>query len=113
MELGAYLRQKKVVPALGLLIERIAASSGAVAGHLKEAAFHNQIGSAGTTNIQGEDQKLLDVLADQMFRETCSEAASLAAYVSEEVEDVLWLKEPSAEDLILYGDPLTVRRTSK
>lgn len=106
MELGAYLRQKKVDPALGSLIERIAASSVAVADHLKEAAFQNQIGSAGTTNIQGEDQKLLDVLADRVFRETCAEAASLAAYVSEEVEDVLWLKEPSAGDLILYADPL-------
>lgn len=106
MELGAYLRQTKVDPALVALVESIAASSAAFADHLKQAAFRDQIGSAGTTNVQGEEQKLLDVLADRLFRETCAAAQSLAAYVSEEVEEVAWLKEPSAGDLILYVDPL-------
>ncbi|GAJ95462.1 class 1 fructose-bisphosphatase [Rhizobium rhizogenes] len=105
-ELGAYLLQRKVDPALASLVESIAASATVVADHLKEAAFQNHIGSAGTTNIQGEDQKLLDVLADRVFRETCGEATSLAAYVSEEAEEVTWLKAPAAGDLILYVDPL-------
>lgn len=106
VELGAYLRQTKVDPALVALVESIAASSAAVADHLKQAAFRGHIGSAGTTNVQGEEQKLLDVVADQLFRETCAGVRSLAAYVSEEVEEVAWLKEPSAGDLILYLDPL-------
>lgn len=106
MELGTYLRERKVDPALAALMESIAASAVVVADQLKEAAFQNQVGSAGTTNVQGEDQKLLDVLADRVFRETCASATSLAAYVSEEVEDVAWLKTPSAGDLILYVDPL-------
>ncbi|MBO9178320.1 MULTISPECIES: class 1 fructose-bisphosphatase [unclassified Rhizobium] len=105
-ELGAYLLQRKVDPDLASLVESIAASATVVADHLKEAAFQNHIGSAGTTNIQGEDQKLLDVLADRVFRETCGDATSLAAYVSEEAEEVTWLKAPAAGDLILYVDPL-------
>src|ERR671925_504329 len=95
-ELGAYLRERKVDLALAGLVESIASSAIVVADHLKEAAFQSQTGSAGTTNVQGEDQKLLDVLADRVFRETCAEAASLAAYVSEEAENVAWLKAPAA-----------------
>ncbi|MDX8327217.1 class 1 fructose-bisphosphatase (plasmid) [Agrobacterium rosae] len=106
ISLDAYLHHKKIDPALTFLVEKIAASSVAVAQHLDQAALHSQIGSAGTTNIQGEDQKLLDVLADCVFRETCAQAPSLAAYVSEEVEDVTWLKDPVGGDLILYVDPL-------
>ncbi|MCZ7448211.1 class 1 fructose-bisphosphatase [Rhizobium rhizogenes] len=105
-ELDAYLREMKVDSALAALVERIASSAIIVANHLKDAAFQNHIGSAGTTNVQGEDQKLLDVLADRVFRKTCASATSLAAYVSEEVEDVAWLKAPSAGDLTLYVDPL-------
>ena len=81
MELGAYLRERKVDPALAALIDRIAGSAVVVSDHLKEAAFQNQIGNAGTTNFQGEDQKILDVLADRVFRETCAGSTSLAAYV--------------------------------
>jgi fructose-1,6-bisphosphatase I len=106
IELSAYLRERKVDAALASLVESVAASAIVVADNLKEAAFQNQVGSAGTTNVQGEEQKLLDVLADQVFRQTCAEATSLAAYVSEEAEDVAWLKTPCAGDLILYVDPL-------
>lgn len=106
IELGAHLRQSKIDPALTALVESIAASAVAVADHLKEAIFEDQINSAGTTNVQGEDQKILDILADRVFRETCARATSLAAYVSEEAEDVAWLKPPAAGDLILYVDPL-------
>ncbi|NTF72736.1 class 1 fructose-bisphosphatase [Rhizobium rhizogenes] len=105
-KLGAYLRERKIDPALTVLVESIAESAITVANHLKQAALLDEIGSAGTANVQGEDQKLLDLVADGVFRETCAEATSLAAYVSEEVEHVTWLKTPSAGDFILYVDPL-------
>lgn len=104
--LNDYLRARKIDPALATLVEHIAKSAIVMADHLNAAAFHDQIGNAGTRNVQDEEQKLLDVLADRVFRETCAEAASLAAYVSEEVDDVAWLKAPLAGDLILYVDPL-------
>lgn len=72
IELGAYLRRCKIDPALTALVECVAASSVAVSDSLKEATFQDQIGNAGTTNVQGEDQKILDILADRMFRETCA-----------------------------------------
>ncbi|WLS07112.1 hypothetical protein Q9314_13015 [Shinella sumterensis] len=106
ISLNDYLRARKIDPALATLVEHIAKSAIVMADHLKAAAFHDQIGNAGTRNVQDEEQKLLDVLADRVFRETCAEAASLAAYVSEEVDDVAWLKAPLAGDLILYVDPL-------
>lgn len=93
-------------PNLIFLIEDIAAACRVIGNRLRNAAFEDNHGLAGDTNVQGEDQKKLDVIADEVFARICESSPCLAALVSEEREDALWLKEPDAGDYLLFYDPL-------
>ncbi len=104
--LRRYLTQNAFDPDLIFLIEDIAASARAIAGLVRSGAFEGNLGSAGEINVQGETQKTLDILANDVFERECANSPRLAALVSEEVEDVTWLKEPQAGDYLLYFDPL-------
>lgn len=88
------------------LIEDIAAASRVIANHIRNGAFEDKLGLHGSTNVQGEEQKTLDILADREFSRICANSPRLAALVSEEVEEVTWLKEPEKGDYLLYFDPL-------
>jgi fructose-1,6-bisphosphatase I len=102
--LQRYLKESKV--GLIALIENIASGCLTVANSVRNGAFEGNLGSANATNIQGETQKTLDVLANDAFERICSNSLCLAAFISEEVENVTWLKEPEAGDYLLYFDPL-------
>ena len=88
------------------LIEDIASAARSIASLVRTGAFEGNLGSAGEVNVQGETQKTLDIMANDVFEATCANSPRLAALVSEEVEDVTWLKEPEAGDYLLYFDPL-------
>ena len=51
-------------------------------------ALEGTHGSAGATNVQGEAQQKLDVIANDIFLRTSEYGGNLAAMVSEEMEDV-------------------------
>jgi fructose-1,6-bisphosphatase I len=93
-------------PNLIFLIEDVAAACRVVGNHIRNAAFEGMLGTAGETNVQGEEQKKLDLVADKEFARICANSPSLAALVSEEVDEVTWLKEPETGDYLLYFDPL-------
>lgn len=88
------------------LIEDIASAARSIASLVRTGAFEGNLGSAGEVNVQGETQKTLDIMANDVFEATCANSPKLAALISEEVEDVTWLKEPQAGDYLLYFDPL-------
>ena len=92
-------------PSLVFLIEDIAASCARIASHVRDMAFEGNLGQTDETNVQGETQKPLDIVANDIFLETCN-GGHVAALVSEEMDEVQWLKEPKAGDYILYFDPL-------
>lgn len=104
--LRRYLTQSALDPNLIFLIEDIASSCRVIANSVRNGAFEGNLGAAGATNVQGEVQKTLDILANDEFERICSNSPRLAALVSEEVEEVTWLKEPEAGDYLLYFDPL-------
>lgn len=90
-----------------ILIEDIATSSRIIAHQIRNGAFLNILGATETSNVQGETQKQLDVIANDIFIEHCSNCARVAALVSEEIDDVIWLKDqPKAGDYLVYFDPL-------
>ena len=93
-------------PNLIFLIEDIASACRLIGNRLRNAAFEDNHGLAGDTNVQGEDQKKLDVIADEVFARICENSPRLAALVSEEREDAVWLKNPEAGDYLLFYDPL-------
>lgn len=104
--LRRHLTQSTSDPNLIFLLEDIASACRAIANLVRNGAFEGNLGSADVTNIQGETQKTLDILANDEFERICSNSPRLAALVSEEVEAVTWLKEPKAGDYLLYFDPL-------
>ena len=92
---------------LVLLLEDIATSCSIVSHLVRNGAFADTLGSAGSTNIQGETQQQLDVLANEIFVRHCSSGDRVAALISEEAEEVYWLKPmPEVGDYLVYFDPL-------
>ena len=106
MTLRRYLTTSEQPANLIFLLEDIASACRVIATLVREGAFAGNLGSAGAVNVQGETQKTLDILANDAFERICSNSPRLAALVSEEVEEVTWLKEPEAGDYLLYFDPL-------
>lgn len=92
---------------LVFLLEDIATACRIISSRIRNGSFEQVLGSAGSTNVQGETQKQLDVIANAEFESHCRNCSRVAALVSEEVEDVIWLKKkPAAGDYIVYFDPL-------
>jgi fructose-1,6-bisphosphatase I len=100
------LEEQALDPNLIFLLEDIASTCRVIANHIRNGAFNDKLGVHGSTNVQGEAQKTLDVLADIEFARICANSPKLAALISEEVEDVTWLKDPEEGDYLLYYDPL-------
>jgi fructose-1,6-bisphosphatase len=88
---------------LSSLILAISNACIGVANQVKNSALEGNLGVTGIINVQGET---LDLNANDLFVKICSANPKLAAIVSEEVEEPLWLKEPEKDDFILYIDPL-------
>ena len=88
------------------LLEDIASACRSTAYEVRNGPLKGNLGLADSTNVQGEDQKPLDIIANDIFVETCANSPRLAALVSEEIEEVVWLKEPEEGDYLLFFDPL-------
>jgi len=58
----------------------------------------------GTANADGDDQKALDVIADDMIHRALSEIGDVAAYLSEEQDNALPIHEGGT--VIVASDPL-------
>ncbi len=89
------------------LLEDIATSCRIISHQIRGGAFAGKLGATKSTNVQGETQKQLDVIANDVFVRHCSNCGRVAALVSEEVDEVYWLKDkPEAGDYLVYFDPL-------
>ena len=58
----------------------------------------------GSANADGDDQKKLDVLADEMIASALADCVGVAAYLSEERDDAVTLHDGG--DIIVASDPL-------
>jgi fructose-1,6-bisphosphatase I len=89
---------------LGILIEAISDSCRTIGALVARGALAGVLGSAGTGNVQGEEQKQLDVLANDEMMAMAKACGVVAAAASEEEEDARPMK-PGAPYLLLF-DPL-------
>lgn len=83
--------QRKVPGATGnftALVNDIRLACKRIANVVGKGALADLSGKAGTTNVHGEDQAKLDIVANQIFIRTHERGGTLAAMVSEELEDV-------------------------
>ncbi|CAA9998952.1 unnamed protein product [Nesidiocoris tenuis] len=63
-------------------------------------------GMAGNTNVQGEDQKKLDVLANELFINMLKSSFTTCALVSEENDDIILIEPYKRGKYIVCFDPL-------
>jgi fructose-1,6-bisphosphatase I len=101
-------RGKKLINAdLRLLLETIARACKAISTRVNKGALADGLGSAGSQNIQGEAQKKLDVLSNEILLEANEWGGNLAALASEEMDDPRPTPThyPRGEYLLLF-DPL-------
>jgi fructose-1,6-bisphosphatase I len=106
--LVARQRDKNLINAdLRLLLETIARACKAISTRVSKGALADGHGSAGTSNIQGEVQKKLDVLSNEILLEANEWGGNLAALASEEMENPSPIPThyPRGEYLLLF-DPL-------
>src|SRR3954471_24752938 len=100
--------QKHVIPSdLRLLVEVVARAIKAISINVGKGALAGVLGEAGTGNVQGEAQKKLDVIANEVLIEANEWGGSLAAIASEEMEHPhpIPSEYPRGEFLLLM-DPL-------
>ena len=92
---------------LRLLLETIARACKAISTRVNKGALADGHGSAGTENVQGEVQKKLDVLSNEILLEANVWGGNLAAFASEEVERPVPITEPYKRgEYLLLIDPL-------
>ena len=92
---------------LRLLIEVVARACKSISIAVGKGALGGVLGSAGTENIQGEVQKKLDVLSNEILLEANEWGGHLAALASEEMDDPHPIphRYPKGEYLLVF-DPL-------
>ena len=92
---------------LRLLVEVVARACKTIAISVNKGALGDVLGTAGTENVQGEVQKKLDVIANEVLIEANEWGGHLAAMASEEMDDIYVVPNrfPQGEYLLLF-DPL-------
>ncbi|MFC3096241.1 class 1 fructose-bisphosphatase [Alteraurantiacibacter palmitatis] len=101
-------RSEQIIgPELRLLVELVARACKSIGHVISKGELGDVLGSLETENIQGEVQKKLDVIANEMFVEANEWGGHLAALASEEMEAIHPVpnRYPKGEYLLLF-DPI-------
>jgi fructose-1,6-bisphosphatase I len=77
---------------LFVLAADIQVTSKYIASNVRKARLINLVGLAGASNVQGEDQKKLDVLSNDIMVNALSASGKVSVMVSEEIDDPIIVK---------------------
>ncbi len=94
---------------LSKLINAIRLAAKVVNHEVNKAGLIDILGTAGDTNIQGEDQQKLDVLANEKFIQTLKNREIVCGIASEEEDDFISINsndEQNQNKYIVLIDPL-------
>ncbi len=101
-------RDNNSIPAeLRLLIEVVARACKTISHAVSKGALGDVLGAADTENVQGEIQKKLDIISNEILLEANEWGGHLAAMASEEMESFHPIpnRYPKGEYMLLF-DPL-------
>jgi fructose-1,6-bisphosphatase I len=92
---------------LRLLLEVVARACKRISQSVNKGDLGDVLGTATTENVQGEMQKQLDIIANEVLIEANEWGGHLAAMASEEMEDIYVVPNrfPQGEYLLMF-DPL-------
>lgn len=92
---------------LSLLLMRFGAAGKRIARELATAGLHQEYGSARTTNVSGEEQKKLDVIANEILLETFDYGGLVSLAASEELEEpYLYTRDAEEGRYAVLFDPM-------
>ena len=97
----------RIPPELRLLLEIVARACKRIAISVNKGALGEVLGSAESENVQGEVQKKLDIIANEVLIDANEWGGHLAAMASEEMETIHVVpnRYPQGEYLLMF-DPL-------
>jgi fructose-1,6-bisphosphatase I len=104
--LQTFLAEQTAVPAnLRHLIQSVADTCAVIGNMVNTSAINNTQGALAQENVQGEVQKQLDVMANDIMLEEERWGGHLAALASEEMDDVHQIAGAKGDYLLVF-DPI-------
>ncbi len=97
-------RSTHLTEQLSGIIQTIAATCQDIDAALQKGALAGILGSADNENVQGETQKKLDVISNDMLIDALQQHSAVAALASEELEDMT--PAQNTGDYLVLFDPL-------
>jgi fructose-1,6-bisphosphatase I len=99
-----YLQEAQASEDIKSLLIQIASICAEISGQIRLGALAGIHGDAGTGNVQGEKQKKLDIIANELFVEGLSESKVVCGLASEEMDHAV--NVPGGARLLAAFDPL-------
>ncbi|MGZ8271608.1 MAG: class 1 fructose-bisphosphatase [Methylophilus sp.] len=109
--LSAFLIQRlhgEHTTALNAMLTDVASASKKIAIAIDSGALEGNMGNLSSENVQGEVQKALDMITNEIFIESAQQSGFVAGMVSEEMSDVIEVDENNRQNgqYLLMFDPL-------
>lgn len=89
-----------------LLLQSIATGCKYVSSACRQCGLADLAGESGKTNVQGEKQKKLDVLANEAFKNSIMASGLAAVLVSEEDDEAILVEDGKRGNFCVVFDPL-------
>ncbi len=102
--LSDWLAAQPVDPKLASVVSTMAAASAEIADVLRLAPIAGQTGLAGHTNVQGEAQKALDVISNDIVLNHIRANPEISILVSEELDEAVHIENQGG--FMVATDPL-------
>jgi fructose-1,6-bisphosphatase I len=102
--LAHWLDAQNVSEKLASVVATMAAASAEIAGVLKTAPIAGQTGLAGHTNVQGEAQKELDIISNDIVLKHIAQNSQISILISEELDEPVHMQNQGG--FIVATDPL-------
>jgi fructose-1,6-bisphosphatase I len=87
---------------LSILLHSIEIACKYISSKVRAAGLFNLYGVEGSTNVQGEVVKKLDVIANEAFITSLQRSHAVSLMVSEENEQVISVKDAAVGELQIY-----------
>lgn len=91
---------------LSTVLNRISLAARMIATEIMRAGFVGKLGLTGTTNVQDEDVRALDVISNDVFKQVFEYEPMLGGMASEEMADVHLFPGGESGKYLLTVDPL-------
>lgn len=100
-----HISEEELKNDLAILFTQISLATKVTANAIRRAAIEHLLGEAGVVNVQGEEVKKLDIVANDAFRNAMVQSELIAAIASEEDDEIILVQNGHGKYTISY-DPL-------